>query len=250
MTRHDEIGGDDEKISLTRGELKEEIRKEMRHAARRRLLISLVLYLIFFAVMLGTPVLLLAGVAAQSGLYRVPILSAWLYEPPSPTRVVVPLAGSGPDAILASMAAKATYEPVRGIAELTLSEQELTTLIAASVSEASESGTMPFPLDSMQAALLGDGVMELYAVTEREGNRAPVILSVIPEAVDGDLKLRTEDFHIGAFDVPDFLTDLVLDAFAGSVTDSLEQALSGAGALDDIAVEEGKIRVHLMQDQR
>jgi len=244
MSGH-ESGDDGEKITLTRGELKEEVRKEIRHESRRRFFVSCALYLVFFAFMLGLPFLLLAGIAAKTGLFQVPLLSGWLYEPSAPTRVVVPLVGSGPDAILASMAAKASFDPARGTAEMVLSEQELTTLLSASVTEASESGTLPIPLASMQAVLLGDGTMELYAITEREGNQAPVILTVTPEAVNGGLELQTEDFLIGAFDVPDFITNLVLDAFARSVTDSLESSLSGAGTLDDIAIEEGNIRVYL-----
>lgn len=245
MTRHEENENEDEKITLTREELKDEIRKEIRHDGRRRFFVSLIMYLVFFFIMIALPFLLLAGVAAKTGLYQVPVLSGWLYEPPAPTRIVTPLVGAGPEVILNSMALKATYDPVRGIAELTLSEQELTTLIGASVEDASESGTLPFPMSSIQVALLGDGVMEIYAITEREGNQAPVILSVVPEIVNGGLELQTVDFYIGAFEVPDFLTDLLLDAFAGSVTDGLESGLSGVGTLDDIVVEEGKLRVYL-----
>jgi len=248
VTGHE--GGDDsEKITLTRGELKEEVRKEIRRESRRRFYVSCALYLVFLTIMLGLPFLLLAGIAAKSGLFQVPVLSGWLYEPSAPTRIVVPLAGSGPDAILASMAAKASYDRASGIAEMSLTEQELTTLLSASVAEAAASGTLPIPLESMQAVLLADGTMELYAVTERKGNQAPVILTVTPNVVNGGLDLRTENFLIGAFDVPDFMTDLVLSAFARSVTDSLESGLSSVGTLDDIMVEEGKLRIYLAPKQ-
>ncbi len=235
----------DGKITLTRDELKDEIRKELRHESRRRFFFSLALYLIFFFIMLGLPFLLIAVIAAQSGLYHVPVLSSWLYHPPAPVRIVVPLAGAGPDAIITSVTAKATYDQATGVAELTFSEQELTTLFAASVEEADASGTLPFPLESMQVALLDGNIMEFYAVTEREGYEAPVILSVTPQVTAGRLEMDTVDFHIGSFDVPDFMSDLVLDAFAANAMSGLEEGFAGVGALDDIGAEEGKLRVDI-----
>jgi uncharacterized protein YpmS len=244
MTRHEE-GEANDKITLTRQELRDEIKKEVKHQARRRVVMTLVLYLVFFALMLGLPFLLLAGVAAKTGLYDVPVLTSWLYDPPAPTRTVVPLAGSNSDDILASMTARASFNEVLGIVELSLSEQELTTLIKQSVADAAEAETLPFPLESVQVALLGDGVMEFYAVTEREGNQAPVLLQVAPHAVNGALELETVDFLIGSFDVPDFMTDMILDAVTSSLTEGLEQGLAVVGGLDDIFVEEEKLRVEL-----
>ncbi|MEA3248967.1 MAG: hypothetical protein U9Q03_01260 [Patescibacteria group bacterium] len=245
MTRHEE-GDGGETITLTRDELKEEIRKEIKHDGRKKFLRHALLYLVFLFVMLALPFLLIAGVAAKSGLFQVPVLSSWLYEAPAPTRIVVPLAGATPESILASMSAKAAFYPARGVAELSLSEQELTTLIGTQLEQSSTDGALPFPITSAQVALLSNGSMELYAITERDGNQAPVILTVTPEIVNGGLELQAEEFMIGALSVPDFVSDMILESLTDSVMGGLEDGLSGVGALDGITVEEGNIRVSLM----
>jgi len=137
MTRYEEHE------PVDRDQLKKEIRREIkRDEKKQRLVVGLIVLVIFFA-LLATPFLVLGVVVAKSGVRHVPILSEWFFKPVAPTKIVVPLLGSGPDAVLAAAIARINYNESIGSFTMYLTEQELTTVLNSSIS-GQESGALPF----------------------------------------------------------------------------------------------------------
>ncbi|OIO51190.1 hypothetical protein COY93_03585 [Candidatus Uhrbacteria bacterium CG_4_10_14_0_8_um_filter_58_22] len=230
---------------VNRDELKQEIKAELSHESWRRVLTAAVVYLVIFAVLLLVPVLGLTTMAARSGLLKVPLLSDWLYHPDPPERTVLPLAGTDPNDIMSIVAARTSFNSTTETLDMTISEQELTTLLSGVVLSESEVSNLPLPIESVQTSF-GDGLINVYALTGEDYNSVPLSIRLRPAVVGGLVWLEAEDLTVGSLSVPDAIANLMIKSVNVSLNKAIEQGLGENGELQSIVVAGDKIKVSLV----
>ncbi len=197
--------------------IRDEVRAEMAQEKHSRQLKGCGCALLAFAVLIGAPIGLTIWVIAKSGFIEIPVLSDLVYRPPAPVRQVVPLVGTDAETIAKSLAATAKPGSASGTAEITVSEQELTTFLAAAV----QSGDLPqLPLagkiTSAQAAIDPDFIEIYLSAAMANGQPQPIILRVLPTVVSGQLNFRVKEAVLGSFPLPAAIFEPLLNKAAAS----------------------------------
>jgi hypothetical protein len=225
---------------LDREELKQEIKAEIKREGRRhRLFVAAVALLVMLGIII-VPFLVVTVLVARTGLWTVPVLTEWVYEPVTPTRIVTPLSGSNIENILGAVIARSNYNPNFGYLTLYLTEKELTTVLNSLVAEG-DKNALPFSIDSLQAVLENDKV-EIYALTSRaDGSKVPILAGFVPQVKAGQLSIASTDLTIGTLDIPDFLTGAMANTAAGQLTKAVNAGLSDIGYLEKINVTPERI---------
>ncbi|MFH2062528.1 MAG: hypothetical protein ABIJ46_00020 [bacterium] len=233
-----------ENVGLDREELRKEIRSELSHRGRRRLLLSAFVYLAVLIVLLLVPVIGLATLAARSGLAEVPVLTDWLYHPEPPRKVVRPIEGMDTNSLLTVVASRITRDPVTGIMRLSLTEQELTTLLSSAVdSAAADDPSLSSAVSTVQASFGDDGAVDLYVVTGSDYGGVPISARVRPDVVDSRLTLQAEDLTVGSMVLPDFLADMMVKSVLSRMDQAVTGLLGDSGRLESVGVEAGRLNV-------
>ncbi|OGM01224.1 hypothetical protein A2480_01665 [Candidatus Uhrbacteria bacterium RIFOXYC2_FULL_47_19] len=230
---------------VNRDELKREIKAELSHESWRRALKAITIYLVVFVILLLVPILGLTTMAARSGLVKVPLLSDWLYHPDLPERIVLPLTGTDPNDIMSIVAARTSFNSTTETLDMTISEQELTTLLSGVILSESEVSNLPLPIKSVQTSF-GDGLINVYALTGEDYNSVPLSIRLRPAVVGGLVWLKAEDLTVGSLSVPDAVANLMIKSVNASLNRAIEQGLGENGELRSIVVVGDKIKVSLV----
>ena len=193
---------DDNIRTAMREEVREEVRDELKREEKIRRRRHCLGCLTVYAIVLGVPFVFGAVTVARTGLYDVPLLTGWLYEPKTVEREVNPLIGRGSDVVWREVAASGKYHLETGQADLSMTEVELTTIIAESI--AMTEG-LPFEVERPQVAVDRDG-LELYFVTPRGDRQVPVIIDLVPKIKGGVLSFEIERMTLGGAELPSLLS--------------------------------------------
>jgi|SRR3989339_2177841 len=230
---------------VNRDELKREIKAELSHESWRRVLKMIIVYLVVSVILSLVPILGLTTLVARSGLMKVPLLSDWLYHPDSPERIVLPLAGTDPDDIMSIVATRTSFNPVTETLDLTISEQELTTLLSGVMLFGSEVQNLPLPIKSVQASFEGD-LIHVYALTGDEYNGIPLSIGLRPSVVGGLVWFKAEGLTVGSLPIPDVIADVMIKSMNTGLNKAIEQGLGENGELRSIVIVGDKLKVSLV----
>lgn len=236
--RHD-LGG----IPTERDALKAEIKAELRRDAIRGRIAAFGSCSLLMLVALSIPAYLVASSVAKTGLVRVPVISGGNHSPVEPSREIVPLVGSGPEDVIASVMAGADYDPATGRITLTLSEQQITTLVASSVSgQKLGEGPDAVTLTSAQIAVESDE-MELH-VTAKKGDRSTsAALLFEPMIEHGKFDMKAKRLVIGELEVPEFVAEALLSTIASPLRTAIDDAFGGVSGIREFRMEQGVIHI-------
>ncbi len=239
MTRHEDGG------PIDREELKKEIREELKADERSRRLKWMLAMLLIMVALLVAPFVVTGVIVAKTGLVQVPVLSALLYDPVMPSRTVTPLVGSTPEAVLNAAVTRAEYNSNFGTLKLYLTEKELTTVLNSAISNEEVTDT-PLPLKSGQA-ILTDGQIEIYVLTERDDGRSvPILMNVSPDVQNGRLVTTQSEITIGSLKVPNFAAHSLVQSMTSGLSNAINDALSEGGQLEMIKVTDGRVEIILI----
>ncbi len=174
--------------------------------------------------------LVVAGVlwlGAKSGTWQVPILSGLVYHPEmaAPTRLVRPVAGSSSVEVAKAVSAAATFAPNAGTALISLSEEQLTTLVAEAV--AAQGTTSIVGAQVVVTPLYVELVASRVATN---GQLVPFRLRAVPGVKDGKLDLVVSEVLIGSLSVPSWLRGAI---GVGAVT-AFEKSVGGLGTGSEV----------------
>jgi hypothetical protein len=184
---------------------------------------------------------------AQVGAFKVPILSDMLYHPAPPEREVTPLAGYSQEDVLRSVGARAYVNPATGTIATTVTEQELTTIVAKGMAEAEKDGAPP--LTDVQFVIT-ETAIEFSAVTpgsERTPG-VPVLVTAVPRVEDGKLAADIERIAIGSLEVPDLISSFVAATLGSHVMRALQDGIASVGTLQRLDLQDGRMTVTLRPD--
>jgi hypothetical protein len=192
------------------------------------------------AIVLACVVALMA--VAKIGAVDVPFLTKAVYHPDEPVRDVEPLAGYSQEDVLRSVAARASVNPVSRTVTATISEQELTTIVAKGMAEAEADGAPK--LKDAQFAITEGGI-EFSARTASSGDGVPVLVDAVPVVADGALSLEVKRLAIGDFDIPGPVISFVASTIGKHAVQSLQRAIAELGTVTAVDLQEGRMSVTL-----
>lgn len=225
----------------------EGVASQLRRQERNRRIFRVTIIAAILLILASLPVLFAGYILAKSGIVEVPVMSGWVYEPITPNRSVIPLAGSGADAVLESAFIRSEYNPNFGLLKVYLTEQELTTVLNSAIKE-DKTGALPFPIRKAQAAVNEDS-MEIFAVAERgDGTEVPVRAVFRPYVSNGRLMADTKSLTVGSLGVPDFIAKRIVQSLLDSLSSSLNQAAEAGGQLVSVDVSSGRIEMSFSAD--
>jgi hypothetical protein len=221
-------------------EVRDEVHAEMAHDRKRRLLRRLGCFFLAFFFLIIAPILVGAIIVAKSGILEVPVISSAVYQPIAPTRTVQPLTGSSADDVMKTIAASAKAGVATGSAVLTITEQQLTTIVAAGITQGTDTG-LPFAISSAQVAIL-DGQMEFFLDAVQNGRQVPVLIRVEPTVSAGSLHFSVKEATMGSLPLPAFMVEAALQKLADS---TLSQATGdkSMGTLTGLKMKTGKLEM-------
>lgn len=222
-----------------REKLKQEIRDEIRRDAFRRQALGCGCSVLVFLALTVLPAAYVAAQLAKTGFVDVPLFSRHLFHRSEPSREVLPLAGTPPDAMAKVIAAGATYEPKTQNASVRISEAQLTTIVNDALRNA-PTDIMPFRVTSAQVAVDADAV-ELFLVTPQDGRDSTVKVRFVPGVRDGAFVGDVLSMEVGSFVVPDRIADGLFSAFGAYALSSVQSAIAGAGTLQSIDLAQGSM---------
>ncbi len=222
--------------------IKQEVRAELKRENRVKVLRGCAINLLLFALIVLLPAYFLASAVAKTGLVEVPLLTSWQYHPAEYTRRVVPLVGSTSEQILKSVAAKASFDVTTGDIALPITEDQLTSLVAAGLRDAGDA--LPFKISSIQAAIL-PGEIEIYAVIPRPARFVTAVIRFGLAVNQGQVEVQAKQLLIGAFEAPKSLADLVTPTLSKGINDLLSQSAGGMGEITAINLEDGRMFIKL-----
>lgn len=118
-----------------------------------------------------------------------------------------------------------------GAVEISLTEEELTSLLAYRLDE-------QLPLEN-PVIRLQDGRIRAEATMRIQGLSQQAIIIIVPAAVDGALQLTIEEAKIGLLSVPEDVLDTILR--------ELENAMTNAQSVyvEDVRVENGTLYLRM-----
>ncbi|MFH1047770.1 MAG: hypothetical protein V1738_05700 [Patescibacteria group bacterium] len=231
---------------IDRTELKREILSEIRADKRRKNTHWLWWLLIAVLIILVVPFVLTMSLVAKSGLAHVPLLTSWLYEPVKPSRIVIPLSGANPEAVMTTIISRAEYNARYASVKLYLTETELTTIMNSAIAN-QDPKDLPLPISSVQTTI-DDGSIEVYAlITRDDGVQVPVLTRIVSEVQDGRLIMTSSELVLGSLVLPDFLANTIVRSLTKGLTEAINQIMSGGGTLEDIELTSGKATLLLLQ---
>ena len=230
----------------SRSELKKEILEEIHQEERHRKFVNCLGCLFLKLLLFLIPVVIAAALVAQSGFFEVPLLSKWLYHPSTPQRTVVPLVGYDSEQIMKAAMTRADYNPTAGQLNISLTEQELTTMARAALvntEQGTAGGGASSSFKTVQMAVSQEGI-EFFAVTPRPERDVTIKILFLP-AIDakGELNLTVKKLEVGSLDIPSALINLLTKTFARQMTQQMNSILSGAGRL--VGVKTGEKTLYL-----
>jgi|GEM_PF-2332004 hypothetical protein len=225
-----------------REEVRQEVKEEMHHEARRQHVRRAFGCLAFYLVVLGVPALIMAGLAAKSGLFRVPVMTNWLYRPVTASRIVMPLQGSTDETVWKETEARAQVRPETGTAVITMSETGLTTVLRSAF--LAQADALPFPVREPQAVVMPEAV-ELFFTTARGEMAAPVRLRFSLSASSGSLVVGIKELTVGNLSVPEALTGSVSRIVSDLLTNEFSSQLPVGTQIEKITLTEGQLSLEL-----
>ncbi|OGL69899.1 hypothetical protein A3C17_04505 [Candidatus Uhrbacteria bacterium RIFCSPHIGHO2_02_FULL_53_13] len=178
---------------------------------------------------------------ARTGIVRVPLLGAG-FRPPEPTRVVN-VGDTRPELLLESLFASTKLSLTKGGVTIDLSEELMTQLMRDSLSR--EQVPDFLIVEEMQVAALASGVLELYVPVEvKEGRRTAMIAQVSMDVdEEGSVVTAIEQVSIGNLKSRGGAPSQELDAWLGTMLDSLLSDAQDVVTITDIEILEGRVRV-------
>lgn len=233
MTRIDRIDDDENR------ELREDIREELLEEGRQRQSLSLGIWIAIIAIIILLPVLWATSVSTRMGVMTLPVISKWVYEPVTPQREIVPLAGYQMSDVLGTFGARSKYDFGTGFVDTFIKEQELTTLISKALSETEGA---PFEVSDAQIAVEED-FMELYVTMVRENGIVPLRARIMPSTDGRTLGMEVHEIVIGGYTVPESLTNLMFSAFGENILTSVQEGMAKLGALRAVNLQQGQVDI-------
>lgn len=226
---------------VERQAFKEEIKDEIAHDARRKARARFWWSLAIVAVVVLTPILLVAAALAKTGLVAVPVLSSVLYHPRQPQRLVRPIAGATPESVIQAAAYAAKLDPVTRLATVHLTEAQLTTVVDPILQLET---SLPFHVVHGQVAIDADAA-EAYAAIASKDRQSSLLVVFHPRYDNGVLSLNFEKIAIGDLDLPGFLLRIIETRANKAVNEAFAGGFSGAGKIASLTLTPGVLDVAL-----
>jgi hypothetical protein len=221
-------------------ELKKEIKDELKHEARRKKALGCGICSVLMLLLILTPLLLAAFIAAKTGFMDVPVFTKWFYRPTQPSRVVTRLAGySGAD-VISTIPAKVDYDFTTDTARMVFSEKEITTILDDSLRSEGGQEALPFTVRSVQVAI-DEGEAEVYLVTQQEARDVTIRATFVPRIEEGLLRLDSTEVILGSLKLGDTMSRFVFGLLGKRLEESVNEGLAQIGSLESIDLSGGKI---------
>ncbi len=222
-------------MQTIRDEIRSEVRSEFKREARARRIRGCVGWLVFYLLLLGIPVVLLAAMAAKSGFVDVPVLSKRMYKPVAAVRIVEPYVGADSQTVMKEVVASMDYSQMTGYATATISEKQLTTIVDESLS--SVGSGFPVAMSKAQTVITRDWI-ELSFLAEREGRIVPVVIRFKPITEAGEVKMDVQDVTVGSLALPNIAKKALANLVQSSVIDAVIAKLPAGVSLVDVSLTE------------
>jgi hypothetical protein len=195
---------------------------DLDHAHRRRGCLSCRNLGCFFLLLIFICIVGVFGIIAETGIVRIPFLSAALYNtPPPPIRIVEPTGQSSIEALLREKSATLTAAVTSQQPQVSISEQELTQLVR----EPRANGQVPVKQGQVT---IEPTFVELYGLITLPNASDSVVIRIrlLPAAQPDSLRLG--DIRLGYVRVPTSIAKAIVRLATGiAVPDTISGAQFG-----------------------
>lgn len=246
MTRVETSAPSTEKLTK---EIKHQIDVDLKKVRRRRKILRIGGCLIVVLVLGGGLFFTGAWMMAASGLYNVPIISAWAFHTPEPLHEVKLGEGVKEENALDQMRTEINnlintqYAGQVQVSEanVVLDEELLTSFLVQNISDVSE--TRSVEIIKSQIAIEPEGMEIFLHMIWRE---QPIYISVVavPRVIENDIKLDIISAHLGNLPLPTWVVGHVINVFFGSAMNILQIPMVGFINIESIDLIYGKLRLN------
>jgi hypothetical protein len=224
--------------SVDRESLKQEIKAELQLETSRKALRKKLGCAAFLVLFFGVIACSVLAFVAKTGLVRIPFFTAAFYKPAVASRVVRPLVGSMPEQVAATIATRVRIDSITGIAKVTVTETELTTLVRAGLAQSGNG----LALQNGQVSIDADA-MELFGIMIKDGREIPARVRIAPVVRNENVELEIRSAVIGGASVSPAVAGALTSSFLRDAMNAFSRSIESFGVLEDIILESGKLTI-------
>jgi hypothetical protein len=229
-----------EELTKMKGEVVREVRRSGKRLKKWHIVgIAFLVFLVIFG-------LWVCWLVAATGLVRIPVLTSFAYESPTPHRIIE--AGTPLETVAeAQFRSELTKRLQQGggtikddVLVFSASESSFTSSFRTALEE---SGVGALEVGTSQISIQEEDGLVLFVPLKDSELKTALLVEVMPSVVDEEVILTLTSVQLGSLKVPLFIIAMLFQPMLEAYVNDLNKELAGFATITDVTIQEGWMEI-------